>query len=297
LNNKKIKIPIIKIHRVEINIIIFIIAGLSLLTGFLPGYLIVFISMMVHETGHIIAGMISGGRLHSITILPVGFNARICGLNPDMLTVFAVNGAGPFINLVIYGICYASQSIFSIESKMLDLIIVSNLVLAIFNLLPVLPLDGGRILMHVVANRKGFFFAYNILRKISMTVSSVIIMSGVVQITANPHNFSLLAIGLYMMYFLKSEETEASLMNMKHIIYRRMRFLKKGMYEVRQIAALESMHVGEVLKFMDFDRFHMVFVLDENLKIKGMLTEQEIMDNMVSNTTDITFDELIKGKS
>ncbi len=294
MNSKKNIIPVIRIRRVEINSIVFLFAGLSLATGFLSEYLIVFISMMLHEFGHIIAGILSGGRIHSLTILPVGFNARICDVNPEKSTVFAVNATGPFVNIFIYGICQVVQSIFCIESEILDLIIISNLALAVFNLLPVLPLDGGRILMHVIADKKGFFFAHNVLERLSVFLASVILMSGVVQIMANPHNFSLLAIGFYMMYFLKSEKTEASFMSMKRIIYRRMRFLKKGVYEVRQIAALRSMRVGEVLKFMDFDRFHTVLVLDENLKITGMLTEQEIMDSMVSNGTEMTFEELMK---
>ena len=56
-------------------------------------------------------------------------------------------------------------------------------------------------------------------------------------------------------------------MNVKNVVYRHSRLMRKGIYAARDIVVLKSVHLSEVLKHMDFDRFHIVYVLDDELKI------------------------------
>ena len=86
-------------------------------------------------------------------------------------------------------------------------------------------------------------------------------------------------------------------MNMKQIIYRRSRLLKKGIYPVRDLVVMKSVFLGDTVKSMDFDRFHFIYVLDDNLKLLGVFSENDIMESMLRNNGDITFEELIKNVS
>lgn len=45
---------------------------------------------------------------------------------------------------------------------------------------------------------------------------------------------------------------------------------------------------------MDFDRFHIIYVLDDELNIIGMFTEKEIIDALTGSNDDMTFEHLIK---
>ncbi len=83
-------------------------------------------------------------------------------------------------------------------------------------------------------------------------------------------------------------------MNVKSIIYRRSRLVRKGVYQARDLVVLKNVMLSEIIKNMDFDRFHIIHVLDDDLKLVKTFTEQEIIDALFENTTDITFDELIK---
>ena len=85
-------------------------------------------------------------------------------------------------------------------------------------------------------------------------------------------------------------------MNVKNIIYRRARLLKKGIYQARDLVVIKSVQMSEILKSMDFDRFHIVYVLDENLNIVKVLTEQEIIDGLLKYNTEITFEEYINSE-
>jgi stage IV sporulation protein FB len=287
---------LIRIRRLKISWGIFLLPGVAIAAGYTYEYLVVFLSILLHEAGHITVAHFFGGRVHSLTILPIGINASISEGNTRKSDAAAVNLAGPVVNLLIFFICLVINKIFRLDNSLLNLIMNSNILLAVFNLMPVLPLDGGRVLRCIIEDRKGWRYAYHVSKRLSIFLAVAVIILGIIQIIANHHNFSLLIIGFYMVFFLNSGKTEAVFLNMKRIVYRRMRFLKKGVYEARQLAVLKTMHVGEVLKYMDFDRFHTFLVVDENLKVVSTLTEQEIMDGMVSGSADMTFEELVQRK-
>ncbi len=83
-------------------------------------------------------------------------------------------------------------------------------------------------------------------------------------------------------------------MNIKNLLFKRSRFLKKGVYPGRELVVLESMHLGDLIKSMDFDRFHIVYVVNENMRVVRVFTEQEIMDNIMKYNSDISFKDLME---
>jgi stage IV sporulation protein FB len=93
---------------------------------------------------------------------------------------------------------------------------------------------------------------------------------------------------------LKYEDVEAALMNMRDIVYRRSRLIQKGIYQARDLVVIKSVRLGEVIKYLDYDRFHIIYVLDENLGLTGVYTEQEILDGMIKYNSEFTFEEFIR---
>ena len=83
-------------------------------------------------------------------------------------------------------------------------------------------------------------------------------------------------------------------MNIKNLVYKRSRFLRKGVYPGRELVVIKSMCLGDIIKDMDFDRFHIIYVLDEEMKLAKVFTEQEIVDNMARFDAKISFEELMK---
>lgn len=252
-------------------------------------------SILLHELGHIAVALLEGNKIHSINILPVGLNAQIEDECSAWKNIF-VFLSGPLINMLLYSLGLIINTYYLPESDNMRFFILINIYLAVFNLLPVLPLDGGRILREALALNTGLFFAGRLTEKISFFIAILLIALGFVQLQAGFYNFSLLFIGLYLIVCMKLQKTEAALMNVKQIIYRRSRLLKKGIYQARDLVAMKSMHLNEVIKCMDFDRFHIIHVLDENLKIVGTFTEQEIIDGLLNSETDLTFEEFIKSR-
>lgn len=120
-----------------------------------------FASVFLHEMGHALVSRRYGIRTLEIVMFPIGGIARL-EKNPGIREEFWIAIAGPAVNFVIAAGLFAYlaatgqwQSIAKMSEatdfNMLQRIAIGNLVLGLFNLLPALPMDGGRILRSVLA--------------------------------------------------------------------------------------------------------------------------------------------------
>lgn len=117
-------------------------------------YLALFLIVMVHEFVHALACRQVGGTANQIVLWPLGGVAYVAPPPRPGATLWSI-AAGPLVNLVLLPILWAlailSRSIGWAEAMpnayaLLEAVRLINLVLLIFNMLPIYPLDGGQIL-------------------------------------------------------------------------------------------------------------------------------------------------------
>ncbi|MCX7711367.1 MAG: M50 family metallopeptidase [Clostridia bacterium] len=267
--------------------------AIVMVTGYSREYIITNLSMLLHETAHITAAAILGRKVYSIRILPVGMNASI--LESDLLSFknIIIYAAGPVLNLMLALGGWMMSSYYLPKSNDMLFFISANICLTLFNLLPIFPMDGGMILKEVLAGTVGLFSAKKYTKRINRILAGILIAIGFFQLVSSNWNFSVMIIGVYVFFSFHEGGVEVALMNVKNIIYRKARLLKKGIYQARDLVVIKTLHMSEVIKQMDFDRFHIIYVLDEELNILAVLTEQEIIDGMLKYNTEITFDEFL----
>ena len=132
---------------------------LGLLTAVL-----LFVSVLLHELGHSLVAIRQGVQVRSITLFLLGGVASVERECPTALGSLMVAAAGPLVSLVLAALLLASGHSVTHASPLLGAMVNElgglNLVLALFNLLPGLPLDGGLILKALVwqvsgSQRKG----------------------------------------------------------------------------------------------------------------------------------------------
>ena len=107
----------------------------------------ILISLALHELGHITAAKLARVEILEIRILPFGGSARM--ENPYRLTpgrLIAVAAAGPAANLLLMLLSAALAHWGWIRADAASGVVRASLTLMLFNLLPALPLDGGRML-------------------------------------------------------------------------------------------------------------------------------------------------------
>jgi Zn-dependent protease/CBS domain-containing protein len=125
--------------------------------------LAVFACVVLHEFGHALTARHYGIATKDITLLPIGGVSRFEKLPEKPTQELAVAIAGPIVNVLIAGVIYlylfltdgfkpvAGLSI--TNGPFLERLLVANLMLAGFNLLPAFPMDGGRALRALLAIR------------------------------------------------------------------------------------------------------------------------------------------------
>ena len=135
----------------------------SWLTGFLTA-LLLFVSVLLHELGHSVMALREGVKVSSITLFLLGGVARVEKECPTPMGALRVAAAGPAVSLILAAALLASMHAAGHVNPLLGNLVTQlgwlNLILALFNLLPGLPLDGSLILKALVwqwtgSQRKG----------------------------------------------------------------------------------------------------------------------------------------------
>ena len=132
-----------------------------LLVGWMPyllglaAALALFVSVVIHELGHAVTGRIYGVETERITLWLLGGMAHFKEMPKQKGAEAVVAIAGPITSFGVGAICWTL--LLGIPTEMGGLYVVvlytayMNIILAVFNMIPALPLDGGRVLRSLLA--------------------------------------------------------------------------------------------------------------------------------------------------
>lgn len=150
----------------------------------------VFGCVALHEVGHALAAAMYGIRTRDITLYPVGGVAALEGMPEKPRHEIVVALAGPAVNVVIavglfLGLAAADfafvpgASAPDIVEAFVSQLLVANVVLCVFNLLPAFPMDGGRVLRALLATRMTRLRATEVAVKVGTVMALLFLAAGV----------------------------------------------------------------------------------------------------------------------
>jgi Zn-dependent protease/predicted transcriptional regulator len=177
-------------------------------------YVSLFVCVLLHEFGHILAARRYGIGTRDVTLLPIGGVARLesTGETPRQELVIAL--AGPAVNVVIAALlggflwwrhisAYVVEPL-SVQGHPALQLLVVNAALVVFNLLPAFPMDGGRVLRALLTYRLGRVRATRIAARVGQGMAVLFAVGGLFYLK-NP---MLLFIALFV-WLGASQEAQA----------------------------------------------------------------------------------------
>ncbi|MBL8050985.1 MAG: site-2 protease family protein [Anaerolineales bacterium] len=181
--------------------------------------LALFACVILHEYGHALTARKFGVKTRDITIYPIGGVARLERMPEKPIEELWVALMGPAVNVVIALILFAylflTSSLFPLgnltiaSGGFLERLLVVNIILVLFNLLPAFPMDGGRVLRALLAMRMDYVRATQIAATIGQGMA---LLFGLIGLFGNA---SLLFIAFFIWI---GASQEASMTQMKNVI-------------------------------------------------------------------------------
>jgi Zn-dependent protease/CBS domain-containing protein len=208
--------------------------------------ILLFACVLAHEFGHIFTARAFGVATPDVTLLPIGGVARLERIPETPREELLIAIAGPAVNviiaLVLVALAGANLSLAhlaTVESasvSMIDRLAAVNLFLAVFNMIPAFPMDGGRVLRALLAHRLGFVRATRIAAAIGQGVAFAL---GFLGLFGNP---ILIFIAIFVYLAAASEAHLVALRAVSHD-------LPVGAAMITQFASLSpDAHVDEAVE-------------------------------------------------
>jgi Zn-dependent protease/CBS domain-containing protein len=192
--------------------------GSAVLEGLLF-IILLFVCVLLHEFGHALAARRYGIATKDITLLPIGGVARLQRMPDKPQQELVVALAGPAVNVVIAIILFIILLVGGVQnfdvtqlgnpdSGILQRLLVTNIWLVLFNLIPAFPMDGGRVLRALLALRLPYARATQLAASIGQGMA---FLFGFLGLLYNPF---LIIIALFIFLGASQEASSATLRDM-----------------------------------------------------------------------------------
>jgi stage IV sporulation protein FB len=155
--------------------------------------ILLFLCVLLHEFGHILTARTFGVPTPYVTLLPIGGVAQLERIPEEPWEEFLIAVAGPMVNVVIAAALVflfdahlqpgAAAAVDNLKIPLVDRLAAVNLFLALFNMIPAFPMDGGRVLRALLASRFGYVRSTEIAASIGQFVAFAL---GFIGLMVNP---------------------------------------------------------------------------------------------------------------
>jgi stage IV sporulation protein FB len=261
------------IQHVQIHPLLWIVIAISIATAHFMELSLLLGIIFIHEMGHAVAASFFSWRIKRILLLPFGGVAEMDEhgnrpLKEEAIVVIS----GPLQHIWMLAVAYLLYSVSWIPKDIYQLFFHYNMMILIFNLFPVWPLDGGKLLFLLFSLQKPFPAAHQLTIVISLICISFFSLA--ILVTA-PTHLNVWIVISYLYFSLYHEWKQ------RHYVF--MRFLlerhygkKEGLYFLKPIKVKEEELIIQVLERFQRGCKHPI-VIEGIGPEKGMLDENEIL--------------------
>lgn len=269
-------------------VLFFTIITFSLLHQNLFQIIFVLISLAIHEFTHFLCSELTGYSATELNFQSLSGSLKIdpvMEINPD--AEFIIAASGPVSNLLMVGGVFYLK-LLGIFNNYLENWLQINLLIGFVNLIPALPLDGGRIL-HAWLNRIfGLPTAAAFSKWIAFSISLLFLILGIARIMQEQNGAFFILMGLFILgnlFYLKKPAFDSMWKSLRH---KQKNLRQKGFMEVMPVIVDGSTYLVNPLKYYGSHKYLLFFLPDKDQKM-SIISEETAWNYLIEQGIDATF--------
>lgn len=285
--------------KIKVNPLLVVFLIFWAITGMLAEVLMLFIIIVIHEMAHTLVARGFGIPAKEIELYPFGGVARVEGLlEIDPRIERKIAWAGPLANflLVALALTFYSHRLYAgpWNEETVLFFIRANLFLGFFNLIPALPLDGGRILRSSLSERYNYRNATALAVRLGKLLSVLIFAGGLVLWYQGYFNLSFLVLAVFLFLAASREQTLAVYTFLNSLGLKEREIMRKGGLRGEQIIVYEEATLLEIFKLFTPNRFHLIRVIERgSRRLKDEIPENKLIDAALKKGLDIPIKKIL----
>lgn len=278
--------------RFRVNLFFLLLAVLYSFLGLGEEVLIISAAVLLHELAHTSVGAWMGIKVSEIELFPFGGQAQtedFTGLEP--LKEIYVALAGPLVSLALAAAFHFPA--INPDNSAVQFFILINFYLGGFNLLPVLPLDGGRVLRACLSWRCGYRRATLTAARLGKLLAVALMVYGSYLSFTRISGAQYIFIAIFLFWAAHREEKLLAYSFLRFLVKKKNELSSRGLMEVRQVVSDEDTPVREVLYQAKPAYYLVVYVVDESHGITGLCTEARLIECLLERGPGITLKDCL----
>jgi len=281
--------------KIKINLLLLIITLFWIITGYIWTALIVYLALILHECAHILAARGFKVRVYQLELLPFGSSAMMDDVFEQMpLEESLIAAAGPAASVVTAALATTLRSYFPLFAPgVLEEFTTYSFLIAGFNLLPVLPLDGGRIMRACLARTNDYGRATRITSFLGILLGLGMTAWGVYTFVSKRADAMLPMLGVFLVISAIGELKQSRFELAKAMINRRHCQEGSQYMGVKVLAVKQEMQIYKAVRLFRDKNYYVIRVVNDDMQLLGTLDETQIQNAMLEDML-LTMGALIK---
>lgn len=297
LKSSRLRVRFGVLGRIRLHPLFLLLAFVAVGVGLWRELVVLFLLVMLHELGHAAVAAHHGYEVEEVALLPFGGVASISygsiGFSPRHEGAIAI--AGPAVNLALVILAFILGGVGIWPAPFVHQVTQLNVWIAVFNLLPGLPLDGGRVLRAARSRSLGYEAATLEAYKVSIWISVFLLGLGGVALWSGYPHLGILVLGAFLFISAWTGRRQVAVDTIRFLDAKRRQQTRFHTPEVvRALAVSQEVPLREVVRQFAPERYHFVYVLDEGGSVQTIVEETELMEVVFAGEWLTTMDHFIK---
>ncbi len=261
----------------------------SVITGYFAELFTLFLLVFVHELGHVLVARSFGWTIREVKLLPFGGVVEVeeaGGVPAKEEALVAI--AGPLQNLWMGLAAFVCGKLGFWDAGWAEYVWKANMMIGLFNLLPIHPLDGGKLLQAALSYRINYYRMLIWSARISLLFSVLMIISSFLPmlIYRDGLQLNLLIVGIFLFMTNWTYYRNVPFLFYRFLMYRgrvTIHALSKG-HIASPIIVNSRQSVLSVAKLFLREQYHLIYMVVPGTNEVKVLPEQKIVEGCLSET-------------